>query len=162
MPADLLVGDPGPELEAVAVGSDVDAGSALVRLKDLRGRRVVLVFHPTNDASAALDQACALRDAWSAIGNSAVFFGVDPASPDAHRQTIDRLALPFPILTDENHRIARSYGLWLGDGGGGDVEGGESIRPSTFILGADGRVEAVWREGTPHAHVKWLIRMLSQ
>lgn len=161
MPAELLDGDPAPDFQAVAVGGDYPPEGQTVRLADLRGRRVVLFFYPQNDTPGCTLQACAIRDAWNDLRERAAVFGVNHDTPEGHRRTIEKLALPFPLLSDENHRIARAYGLWLDDGGGGDAEGGESTERATFILDAGGRVEAVLRRVDPAKHAWWLLWVLS-
>ena len=132
-----------------------------MNLESLRGRRVVLFFYPQNDTPGCTEQACAIRDVWEELKGQAAVFGVNHDTPENHRSIIAKLALPFPLLSDEDNRLARAYGLYLGDQGGGDVEGGESTERSTFILGADGRVEAVMRKVDPSKHAWWLLQVLS-
>ena len=128
MSAELLVGDPAPDFLAVAVGGDYPPEGQQVNLASLRGRRAVLFFYPQNDTPGCTEQACAIRDVWAEFKELAAVFGVNNDTPENHQRVIARLALPFPLLCDEGNRIARAYGLYVGDQGGGDVEGGESDR----------------------------------
>ena len=157
----MLVGDPAPDFLAVAVGGDYPPEGQYVNLESLRGRRVVLFFYPQNDTPGCTEQACAIRDVWDELHGQAAVFGVNHDTPEAHRRIIEKLALPFPLLSDADNRMARAYGLYLGDQGGGDVEGGESTERSTFIIGPDGRVEAIMRKVDPAKHAWWLLQVLS-
>ena len=161
MPAELLTGDPAPDFLAVAVGGGYPPEGQGVNLESLRGRRVVLFFYPQNDAPGCTEQACAIRDVWDELHGQAAVFGVNHDTPEAHRRLIEKLALPFPLLSDPEHSMARAYGLWLGDSGAGDVEGGESTERSTFIIGKDSHVEAIVRKVDPAKHAGWLLQVLN-
>ena len=161
MPAELLIGDPAPDFVAVAVGGSYPLEGQSINLEELRGRRVVLFFYPQNDTPGGTAEACAIRDVWNDLPGQVAVFGVNHDTPDNHRHIIEKLALPFPLLSDEDNRIARAYGLWLGEQGAGDVEGGESTERATFILGPDGHIEAVLRRADPAKHAGWLLEMLN-
>ena len=45
-------------------------------------------------------------------------FGVNPASPEAHRGYAERLGLPFPLLSDPGLVISRAYGALRPEGQG--------------------------------------------
>ena len=160
MHAELLTGDRAPAFLAVSVGGDCPPGSSPVSLETLRGRRVVLSFYPLNDTPGNAAQACAIRDAWDELRAHATIFGVRHDPPDDLRRIVAQLALPFAFLSDPDGRIALAYGVWMGNGGTGDAEGGESIERTTFLLDADGRVEAVLRRADPARHAVWLLEML--
>lgn len=161
MAAELLVGDPAPDFQTLAVGAGYAPGGTELTLASLRGRRVVLYFYPQNDTPGCTEQACAIRDVWDKFAAQAALFGVNNDTPAGHRRIIEKLALPFPLLSDPGHAIAKAYGLWLDDGGGGDVEGGESTERSTFVIGTDGRIEAVMRKIRPAEHARLLLAILT-
>ncbi len=160
MPSELLVGDPAPDFHAIAVGGDYPPEGQPVHLTDLRGRRAVLSFYPSNDAPGAVVHLRAIRDAWEALRGRTAVFGVNHERPEDHRRTVKQLALPFALLSDEGHHVARVFGLWFGEQGAGDVEGGESTARATFILDGKGCVEAIWREADPGTHAAWLLKTL--
>ncbi len=160
MLADLLIGDPAPSFRALAVGLDYPPDGAEVASDALRGQRVVLYFYPEDDTPGCTEQACAIRDAWDDFRQCAKLFGVNSGPVEEHRRFIEKFALPFPLLSDPDNEIAKAYGLWLGEGGGGDAEGGEATERSTFILGADGRIERVLRQVKPAEHANFLLDIL--
>ena len=160
MSAELLNGDPAPPFRAVAVGADYPPEGGEVSLESLRGQRVVLYFYPANDTPGCTEQACAIRDLWGEFQRHARLFGVNNGPPEAHRRFIERYALPFPLLSDPEDRMAKAYGLWLADGGGGDAEGGEATERSTFILDAEGRIERKLSRVKPADHAHFLLDIL--
>jgi peroxiredoxin Q/BCP len=102
--------------EPLATGSQApdfalpDQDGNVVRLADLRGRNVVLVFYPADDTPTCTKQLCEFRDAWSdAQARNTVVFGVNPASAEKHARFRSKLALPFPILVDAGQNVGSLY-----------------------------------------------------
>ena len=50
--------------------------------------------------------------------------------------------LNFPLLSDPDHKMLESYGVWRGKKFMG--RSFEGIVRSTFLIGADGKIEQVW------------------
>ena len=123
-------------------------GGGEVRLRDLRGRRVVLYFYPKDDTSGCTRQACAFRDEAPAFAErDAVVLGVSPDSVKSHDRFKQKHELNFPLLADEDHAVAQAYGAWgVKKMYGREYEG---ILRSTFLIGPDGRVEKVFRKVKP-------------
>ena len=96
MSAELLIGDPAPAFQALAVGPGYPPGGEELTLASLRGQRVVLYFYPQNDTPGCTEQACAIRDVWDKFSKQAALFGVNNDTPEGHRRIIEKLALPFP------------------------------------------------------------------
>ena len=87
-----------------------DDGS-MVRLSDLRGRRVVLYFYPKDDTPGCTTQACGFRDNYVEITEKdAVVFGISPDGVSSHVKFRTKFDLPFRLLADEDHKVAELYG----------------------------------------------------
>lgn len=133
--------EPGQHAPSFTLLSDT---GETVRLEDFRGRRVVLYFYPKDDTSGCTAQACDLRDSmddFTALG--AVVLGVSPDSQRSHEKFKSKYDLNFPLLVDEDHAVAEAYGVWVEKSMYGRSYMG--IDRSTFIIGGDGILEAVWR-----------------
>lgn len=147
-------GDEAPPFELVS-----DDGTT-VRSADLAGSRYVLYFYPKDDTPGCTTQACGLRDAWTRIASTGVeVFGVSPDGVKSHARFRARHGLPFRLLSDEGHRLAEAYGVWIPKKFmGREYMGNER---TTFVIGADGRVEAVLPQVKPDAHVDDLLEALA-
>jgi peroxiredoxin Q/BCP len=149
------VGDMAPEFALPSDSGDV------VRLSELRGKRVVLFFYPKDDTSGCTKEACGFRDALPAISlRNALVFGVSPDPVRSHERFRDKYDLNFPLLADEDHAVAEAYGAWgLKKLYGREYRG---ILRSTFVVGEDGRIEKAYRKVKPAQHAEEVLADLGE
>ncbi len=84
-----------------------------VRLSDFRGKKVIIYFYPKDDTSGCTTQACGFRDAYPQISErNAVVLGISPDGISSHQKFKTKYALPFLLLADEDHTVAKLYGVW--------------------------------------------------
>ena len=159
MAAELKVGDPAPDFQAVAVGGEYGAGRD-VSLKNFRGRPLVLYFYPKDDTPGCTAQACSLRDNWSDTKELANILGVSVDSAESHSAFIEKYHLPFPLLSDADQKIVNAYGVWIDKNMYGKKYKG--TERSTFVIGPDGRIAAMFRRVKPEQHVELLKNALAQ
>jgi len=140
-------GDRAPDFTLPA-----DDGSE-VTLADLRGQRVVLYFYPKDNTSGCTTQACELRDTLPRINEEgAVVLGVSPDPLASHVKFREKHQLNFPLLSDEDHRVAEAYGVWKEKSMYGRKFWG--IERSTFIIDEEGIVRAAWRKVKAKGHAE--------
>ena len=112
----------------------------------LAGSRYVLYFYPKDDTPGCTAQACGLRDSWSRVAETGVqVFGVSPDSVKSHAKFRAKHDLPFRLLADDGHALAEAFGVWVEKKFMGREYMG--IERTTFVIGADGRIEAVAAAG---------------
>jgi thioredoxin-dependent peroxiredoxin len=114
-----------------------------VRLKDLRGKTVVLYFYPKDDTPGCTREACAFRDSQAALKKKGVVvLGVSGDSLASHEKFKAKYSLNFPLLSDADKAVAKKYGAW-----GEKVLYGKKtvgmIR-STFVIDGEGVVRKVF------------------
>ena len=137
--------DAAPEFEL----SDQDGN--IVRLADLRGRKVVLYFYPKDDTPGCTAQACGIRDSWDDFEQrGAVVLGVSPDPESSHAKFKEKYGLPFTLLADPEHSAADDYGVWVEKTNYGRTYWG--VERSTFVIGPDGNVAKVMRNVKPDTH----------
>lgn len=158
MAKELSAGDPAPGFSAPVVGGGYPAG-ATVSLSDLKGRAVVLYFYPKDDTPGCTTQACALRDGWDRIADRAAVFGVSTDPVASHEKFIGKFSLPFPLISDESKQIVEAYGVWVEKTMYGKKYMG--TERSTFVIGPDGRIKAVFRKVKPDEHLDLVLGALS-
>lgn len=147
-------GDKAPDFELPA-----DDGSQ-VKLSDLKGKRVVLYFYPKDNTSGCTTQACDLRDTLPRIDEQgAVVLGVSPDPISSHGKFRDKFDLNFPLLSDEDHRVAEVYGVWKEKSMYGRKYWG--IERSTFIIDENGVVLEAWRKVKPKGHAERVAEALA-
>jgi peroxiredoxin Q/BCP len=149
----LQVGDQAPEFELTA------GDGSTVRLKDLRGKKVVVYFYPRDDTPGCTKEACAFRDSSEAYAQrGAVVFGVSADSLGSHQKFAKKFGLTFPLLSDPDHAVAEAYDSWgLKKYMGREYMG---IKRNTFLIDEQGRVARVWEAVKPEGHADEVLASL--
>jgi peroxiredoxin Q/BCP len=119
---------------------------------------VVLYFYPKDDTPGCTTQACGIRDAWPEISDKAHVFGVSIDPVKSHEKFIQKFNLPFPLLSDPDQKIVQAYGVWVEKSMYGKTYMG--TERSTFVIGTDGKITAVFRKVKPAEHVDLLLGVL--
>lgn len=134
-----------------------DQEGKLVSLADFQGRRVLVYFYPKAGTPGCTAQACGLRDVLSQVGGTAVI-GISPDPPESQAAFDAKYGLGFPLLSDEDHSVAESYGVWVQRNMYGRKFMG--IERSAFLVGPDGRLEKAWYKVAPAATATNLLAAL--
>lgn len=149
----LSPGDPAPDFQLL------DADENTVTLMQFRGGRVVLYFYPAAMTPGCTTQACDFRDNLAVLRDAGVgVVGVSPDAPDKLRQFRERDNLPFPLLSDPDHRVLEAYGAWGEKKLYGKTVTG--VIRSTVVVGAAGLVEHAFYNVKATGHVAKLLRDL--
>lgn len=152
------IGSAAPDFDLPVIGGNYQPGDR-VRLADLRGSKVVLYFYPKDDTPGCTQQACGIRDDWTALSARAKLFGISTDPIRRHTKFIEKHALPFPLLSDEAREMVAAYGVWVEKRlYGRNYMGTERC---TFLLDEEGRVAAVFRKVKPAEHSRLLLEALS-
>src|SRR5436190_7859307 len=102
------IGDKAPAFKA----NDQDGN--LVKLSDLKGKKVVLYFYPKDMTPGCTAEACNLRDNYqSMLKQGYEVLGVSTDNEKMHRKFIEKEKLPFRLLADSNKTIHEAYGTWI-------------------------------------------------
>ena len=148
----LQVGDPAPDFELL------DQSEAPVSLSSFRGRKVLIYFYPKADTPGCTAQACGLRDVLGDIGDAAVL-GVSPDAPTKQAKFDQKYSLGFPLLSDADHAVAESYGVWAEKSMYGRKYMG--VLRSSFLVDEDGNLTQVWYKISPADTPKKLLMALA-
>lgn len=123
-----------------------------VSSEEFAGRRLIMFFYPKAMTPGCTQEACDFRDNYDdllAAGYSIV--GVSPDPPSANARFREKERLPFPLLSDEDHRLAEELGAWgKKKNYGKEYEG---LIRSTFVLDAEGNLEREYRNVKASGHV---------
>ena len=137
-----------------------NAGEKL-KLSSLAGRKVVLYFYPKADTPGCTKEACGFRDEFAAIeGHDAAVLGVSPDPVDGVARFKAKYNLPFPLLADEEHKVAEKYGVWVEKSMYGKSYMG--VERSTFIIGKDGKIAKIFRKVKVDGHTAEVLSALAE
>ena len=127
-------------------GEDLDSTT-------LEGIRYVIYFYPKDNTPGCTKEAeeFSASIAQFMLRNIPVI-GVSKDSSESHRRFIDGHQLKVKLLSDPDHELMEKVGAWGTKASYGKETVG-TIR-STFIVGKDGRVEALWRNVKVAGHVE--------
>src|SRR5687768_10534930 len=103
----LKQGDKAPDFTL----TDQDGGD--FSLSAQQGHKTLVYFYPKADTPGCTTQACGLRDVLGDIGDTKVV-GISPDKPEKQKKFDEKYGLGFPLLADEDHGVAESYGAWGG------------------------------------------------
>ena len=131
-------GDKAPE----ALGLDQDGKE--LKLSDFAGRTLVLYFYPKDSTPGCTSEACSLRDSYEQfLAKGYAVVGVSPDSQKSHQRFIEKQNLPFPLISDPEHKLAEEMGAWGEKSMCGRKYMG--ILRTTFVIGPDGVIQRVFR-----------------
>ena len=117
-----------------------DADGNLVSLSKLRGQRVIVYFYPAALTPGCTKQACDFTAALPELtaGGVAVL-GISPDPPAKLGKFREKEHLGFPLLSDPGKSVLGAYGAY-----GEKTNYGKTVMGvirSTFVIGADGKIE---------------------
>ena len=130
----LAPGDPAPEF------TWPDADGQPVSLSSYRGQRVIVYFYPAAMTPGCTTEACDFRDSLADLNDAGLaVLGISPDPPAKLAKFRDRDGLTFPLLSDPDHAVLEAYGAY----GDKKLYGKTTVGVirSTFVVGADGKIE---------------------
>ena len=102
---------------------------------------VVVLFYPFAFSGVCTEEFCRFRDDWSTWAEMGVrVFGVSVDSAFAAAKFRALEDLPFPLLSDFNKDVAKTWGVLHDDAFG---QKGVAMR-AAFVVGLDGRIAYAW------------------
>ncbi len=101
------IGQKLPEI----LGKDQDGNE--IKLSDFAGKKLVLYVYPKDNTPGCTNQACNLRDNYSALLNQGyAILGASIQSEASHKKFIEKYSLPFPIIADTDKVLVEQLGVY--------------------------------------------------
>src|ERR1700761_4119556 len=150
---ELKEGNTAPEFSAMT------NGGKKVSLADFKGKNVILYFYPKDDTPGCTKEACGFRDHFAEFRKrGALVLGVSKDPVNSHDKFVEKFDLPFPLLSDEDHKIAEAYGVWGERKFMGRTYMG--MHRVTFLIGPDSRIKKIWPKVKPDEHAAEVLAAL--
>ncbi len=149
----LKVGDKAPSFKLQSEHGEVKSS-------DLKGKRYVVYFYPADDTPGCTKEACSFRDNLPKFtGADVPIFGISPQDVKSKSKFAAKYSLNFPLLADPDHAVAEAFGAW----GEKSMYGKKymGILRSTFVVGANGKIEHVWEKVKPEGHAEEVLAYLN-
>lgn len=126
-------------------------GDKTVRLRDLRGKKVVVYFYPKDSTPGCTTEGQDFRDLHLKFRRAnAVVLGVSRDSVASHEKFRAKHDFPFDLLSDPDEVLCRQFDVikektlygrkFLG------------IERSTFLIDEDGKLRGEWRKVRVKGH----------
>ena len=132
------------------------SGGSSVSSNELKGKPYLLYFYPKADTPGCTKQACGIQEALPALGKIGLtVIGISPDPMPTIEKFAAKFNLTFPLASDPEHVVAEAYGVWVEKSMYGKKYMG--MERSSFLVGADGKLVAVWRKVKPEAHAAQVI-----
>lgn len=126
-----------------------------VKLQSLYKRKpVVLYFYPKDNTPGCTKEACSFRDSYEVFNKlGAEVVGISSDSVESHKAFVTDNNLPFQLLSDEDDRVRKLYG----------VPSTLGILPGrvTYIIDKKGVVQKIFNSQlNVNGHIKTAIKTL--
>ena len=147
----------GKKAPAFKLKTDSDE---VVSLGDLKGKTVVLYFYPKDLTTGCTAEACDFRDAHPRFKKKgAVILGVSKDPVALHAKFKAKHDLPFTLVSDPDGKACEAYGVWKEKSMYGRKYMG--IERSTFVIGPDGKIQAIFSKVKVKGHVDAVLEAVS-
>jgi peroxiredoxin Q/BCP len=92
-----------------------DQSGTMVRINDFIGKKIiVLYFYPRDFSRGCTTEACAFRDSYDVfVEAGAQVIGISSQSVESHSKFAMFYKLPFILLSDEDGKVRKLYGVPL-------------------------------------------------
>lgn len=132
-----------------------------IQFSDYKGKKIILYFYPKDDTPGCTAEACNLKDNYDELLKKGFhIIGISADSDLSHKRFKDKYKLPFPLVSDTDKKIIKSYGVW----GEKKMYGKsyEGILRTTFIISEDGKIEHIFDKVDTKDHTRQILDALGE
>jgi len=147
----------GPALNRVVADFVSEAtGGKKIRLKELRGKNVVLFFYPKDSTPGCTQEGRDFTELHAKFRRqNAVIFGVSRDSLASHDKFIAKQGFSFELLSDPDEKLCAQFDVIHEKTLYGRKFMG--VVRSTFLIDSDGKLRAEWRKVSVKGHAQEVL-----
>lgn len=146
-----------PRMNRVVADFTADATrNKQVRLKDLRGKNVVIYFYPKDSTPGCTTEGrdfAALNDKFRR--QKTVILGVSRDSLASHEKFRDKQGFPFDLISDPDEKLCKKFDVIQEKSLYGRKFLG--VERSTFLIDANGKLRKEWRKVKVKGHAEEVL-----
>ena len=133
----LTIGEPAPDFTLA------DQNGEIRTLKDFAGKKLILYFYPKDNTAGCSKQAAGYAQLAAQFKEKgACVVGISKDSAASHQRFIEKLDLPFTLLSDPERQAIEAYGVWKEKKMCGKVSMG--VVRSSFIIDENGILRGIY------------------
>jgi thioredoxin-dependent peroxiredoxin len=136
--------------------SGINQNGEKILLTQFKGQKVVLYFYPEDGTPTCTEQACNLRDNFSALKAAGIIvIGISPDAAEKHKNFETKFSLPFTLIADTTHAIIDKYGVW----GQKQVYGRQymGLLRTTFLINEKGTIHKIFLKPKSKQHTQEIL-----
>jgi thioredoxin-dependent peroxiredoxin len=138
-------------------------GDKTIRLKDLRGKQVVIYFYPKDSTPGCTQEGLDFKELHARFKRqNTVILGVSRDSLASHEKFKAKQGFPFDLLSDPDEELCRKFDVIREKTLYGRKFMG--VERSTFLIDKDGKLREEWRKVKVKGHAAEVLesaRMLN-
>lgn len=134
-------------------------GNQTIRLKDLRGKHVVVYFYPKDSTPGCTTESCDFGALHAKFRKkNAVVLGVSRDSLASHEKFKAKFEFPFDLLSDGDEALCKLFDVIREKNMYGKKVFG--IERSTFLIDPDGKLQREWRKVKVEGHAAEVLEAI--
>jgi peroxiredoxin Q/BCP len=124
-----------------------------VTLSNFHGKWVVLYFYPKDNTSGCTREAIDFSTLQSDFSDKkGVIVGISPDSTKSHQSFIEKHSLSIILLSDPDHKVLDTYGVWQKKSMYGKEYMG--VVRTTFLIDPNGIIRQIWNKVKVDLHAQ--------
>ncbi|NCF24623.1 MAG: redoxin domain-containing protein [Gammaproteobacteria bacterium] len=136
-------------------------GDKTVRLKDLRGKNVVVYFYPKDSTPGCTLEGQDFRDLHARFKRqNTVILGVSKDGIASHEKFREKQKFPFDLLSDPDDKLCEKFAVIREKNMYGRKFMG--IERSTFLIDANGKLRREWRKVKVKGHAAEVLQAVKE
>ncbi len=146
----LKLGDAAPTFTLSSATKDTIVKDGFSLASSVGKNNIILAFYPADWSGGCTKEMCAMRDSFTELSKlGAEVYGISGDYVWSHREWAKHLGLQFPLLSDHDHAVAKTYQSY-------NPESGFNKR-TVFVIDKMGKIaymDLEYKAGTPDSFNK--------
>ena len=134
----------------------MDSNGNKVKSSDFKGKKHAIYFYPKDFTPGCTTEADEFAKDYKKFQKEGIeIVGVSPDDVDSHKKFCDKMGIKFPLLSDVDKEISKSFGVWgLKKFMGREYMG---VMRSTFLVDEKGKIFKVYPKVKPAGHSQQVL-----
>jgi len=130
-------------------------------LSEYKGKWVLLYFYPRDFTPGCTTEACGIRDNFDEYKKKGiVVLGVSSDSVESHKKFAAKHELPFTLLSDENKKVIKMYGVEKEKNIFGKKVMG--VSRTSYLINPKGEIAKIYKNVKPPIHASQVLEDVSK